>query len=46
MQDRVIFAGLEDSLEGWAVMLGGEMPGIEIWKDVVTPNMALSWSPL
>jgi len=46
MQDRVIFAALEDPLEGWAALLGGETPAIEIWKDLMTPNMALSWSPL
>ena len=46
MQDRVIFAGLEDPLEGWAVLLGGELPAIEIWKDLMTPNMTLRWSPV
>jgi hypothetical protein len=46
MQDRLIFAGLEDPIEGWAALLGGEIPAIEIWKDLMTPNMVLSWSPL
>jgi hypothetical protein len=46
VQDRVIFAALEDPLEGWAALLGGEIPAIEIWKDLMTPNMMLNWSPL
>jgi hypothetical protein len=46
MQDRVVVAALEDPLEGWASLLGGEIPAIEIWKDLMTPNMELSWNPL
>ena len=46
MQDRVISAGLEDPLEGWATLLGGEIPAIEIWRDLMTPDMTLVWSPL
>lgn len=46
MQDRVVFAGLEDPLEGWAALLGGETPAKEIWRDLMTPNMPLNWSPL
>ena len=46
MQDRVVYAGLEDPLEGWASLLGGQISAIEIWRDLMTPNMTLNWSPL
>lgn len=45
MQDRVTYAALEDPLEGWAVLLGGEVSAIEIWKELMTPNKALNWTP-
>ena len=46
MQDRVVSAALEDPLEGWASLLGGEIPAIEIWRDLMTPNQVLVWSPV
>jgi hypothetical protein len=47
MQDRVIFAALEDPLEGWAVLMGGlTTPAKEIWRDLMTPNSILNWSPV
>ena len=45
MQDRVVSAGLEDALEGWASLLGGDVSAIEIWRDLMTPNASLNWSP-
>lgn len=45
MQDRVNYSALEDSLEGWAVLMGGEMAAVDIWRELMTP-MALSRNPL
>jgi hypothetical protein len=46
MQDRVSYAALEDPLEGWGFLLGGEIPAIDLWRDLMTPNTPLSWNPL
>src|SRR5262249_8891173 len=46
MQDRVVYAALEDPLEGWAVLLGGQIPAIDLWRDLMTPNQPVSWNPL
>jgi hypothetical protein len=46
MQDRVTYEALEDSLDGWAWLMGGPLSGIEIWRSLMTPNQSLSWSPL
>jgi hypothetical protein len=46
MQDRVTFQALEDSLEGWAWLMGGPLPGKEIWRSLMMSNQSLSWSPL
>ena len=45
MQDRVVLSGLSDPLEGWAGLLSGSTPAIDIWKDLMTPNQTLNWTP-
>jgi hypothetical protein len=46
IQDRAVSQGLEDPLEGWAVLLGGTLPAIDIWRELMTPGAPLKWSPL
>ncbi len=46
MQDRLEYAALEDPLEGWAALLGGQIPAIDLWRELMTPNTPLSWNPL
>lgn len=46
MQDRLVFAGLADPLEGWHNLLGTGTPAIELWRALMTSNTPLTWSPL
>ncbi len=43
IQDRLTLQAWEDSLEGWALFIGGDTPGKEIWRDLMTPNLPLKW---
>jgi hypothetical protein len=46
MQDRVILSGLEDPLDGWSRLLTGSNAAKDIWKDLMTPDQTLNWSPV
>ncbi|MDF5758361.1 hypothetical protein [Spongiactinospora sp. TRM90649] len=46
MQDRVVDQALEDPLEGWAVLLGGDIAAIDLWRELLTPDAPLKWSPI
>ena len=46
MQDRVVTAGLEDELEEGGWLLGSGFSAIEIWRELMTPDRELSWSPI
>ena len=46
MQDRMVYGALEDPLEGWATLLGGQTLAIDIWREMMMPNRFLNWSPV
>jgi hypothetical protein len=46
MQDRMVLAALEDPLEDWAALLGRDIPAIDLWRDLMTSNQELNWSPI
>jgi len=47
MQDRVTLQALEDPPEGdvSTIILGGGVDSKEIWRELMTPGLPLSWSP-
>jgi hypothetical protein len=45
MQDQLTLQAMEDPPEGdiWTSLLGGSTDGKEIWRELITPNLPLTW---
>jgi hypothetical protein len=41
--DRIVLQAWEDSLEGWANLLGGDLPAKTIWATMLTPGEKVAW---